>query len=225
MKRTVLIVTTCLLLLLSGFMSKTSPCQYQGIEVSFPELIQQVDSSVVHIMIASNGTVHGVGSGFLVKENVILTAAHVIKKFEYYKGDFFFICVEGGTQFMSRICCVDENHDFSFIKIEDCNLAPLCLGDSNSLDVGENIFVIGTPFGLTNFNSVSCGIVSGLNREVMGERCFQVDTAVNPGNSGGPVFNMQGEVVGIAFAAILSGNNIGYILPINIVDFSLADNL
>src|SRR5262249_36508996 len=124
----------------------------------------------------------------------------------------------------------DRNHDLAVIKIDSSGLTPATLGDSRSLQVGQKVFAIGNPFGLSG--TMTRGIISSI-RPVNGpsgdtiDEAIQTDAAINPGNSGGPLLNSRGEVIGIN-AMILTGGaeqsaGIGFAIPINTAKAVLND--
>jgi serine protease Do len=134
----------------------------------------------------------GVGSGFIISaDGYVMTNAHVIDG-----ADDVYVTLNDKREFKAKVIGADRNTDVALVKIEGSNLPRLRLGDSNKLRVGEWVIAIGSPFGLDN--TVTAGIVSAKARDT-GEYLplIQTDVAVNPGNSGGPLINMRGEVVGI----------------------------
>lgn len=134
----------------------------------------------------------GVGSGFVISaDGYVLTNAHVVEG-----ADEVYVTLTDKREFKAKIIGVDKRTDVSVVKIEGSNLPRLAIGDPNRLRVGEWVIAIGSPFGLEN--TVTAGIISAKARDT-GEYLplIQTDVAVNPGNSGGPLINMRGEVVGI----------------------------
>lgn len=134
----------------------------------------------------------GVGSGFIISaDGFILTNAHVVDG-----ADDVYVTMTDKREFKAKIIGVDKRTDVAVVKIEGTNLPRLTMGDPNKLRVGEWVIAIGSPFGLDN--TVTAGIISAKARDT-GEYLplIQTDVAVNPGNSGGPLINMRGEVVGI----------------------------
>ncbi len=138
--------------------------------------------------------VRGQGSGFIVSEDgVILTNAHVIKDAQEVT-----VKLTDRREFPAKVLGSDPRTDVAVLKIEARNLPTLKLGNSQELRVGEWVLAIGSPFGFEN--SVSAGVVSAKGRALPDDSFvpfIQTDVAVNPGNSGGPLFNARGEVVGI----------------------------
>ncbi len=134
----------------------------------------------------------GVGSGFIISsDGYVLTNAHVVEG-----ADEVFVTLTDKREFKAKIIGSDRRTDVALVKIEGSNLPRLTMGDSSKLRVGEWVIAIGSPFGLEN--TVTAGIVSANSRDT-GDYLplIQTDVAVNPGNSGGPLINMRGEVVGI----------------------------
>ena len=136
----------------------------------------------------------GEGSGFIVSpDGYILTNAHVVAD-----ADEVTVKTTDRREYPAKVVGVDEASDVAVIKIEAKNLPTVRLGDPSKLRPGEWVVAIGSPFGFEN--SVTAGIVSATSRAMPGGNYtpfIQTDVAVNPGNSGGPLFNLNGEVVGI----------------------------
>lgn len=134
------------------------------------------------------------GSGFIVSaDGYILTNAHVVED-----ADEVTVRLTDQREFKAKVVGSDRRSDIALLKISAKDLPVVNIGDSSKLEVGEWVVAIGSPFGFTN--SVSQGIVSAKGRSLPGEDIvpfIQTDVPVNPGNSGGPLFNMNGEVVGI----------------------------
>ena len=136
----------------------------------------------------------GTGSGFIVSsDGLILTNAHVVDG-----ADELRIRLTDNREFTGKVLGLDKKTDIAVVKIDAKDLPVLKIGSSESLKVGEWVAAIGSPFGL--HNTVTAGIVSAKSRQLPSDQYvpfIQTDVAVNPGNSGGPLFNMQGEVVGL----------------------------
>jgi len=134
----------------------------------------------------------GVGSGFIISaDGFVMTNAHVVDG-----ADEVYVTLTDKREYKAKIIGADKRTDVALVKIEGTNLPRLAMGDSNKIRVGEWVIAIGSPFGLDN--TVTAGIVSAKARDT-GEYLplIQTDVAVNPGNSGGPLINMRGEVIGI----------------------------
>ncbi len=142
----------------------------------------------------SEEAVHSGGSGFIISpDGYILTNAHVVDN-----ADEVMVKLTDRREFKAKVIGADPRADIALLKINAGNLPVAPIGDPRQLQVGEWVLAIGSPFGFEN--SVTAGIVSAKNRSLPDNDYvpfIQTDAAVNPGNSGGPLFNMKGEVVGI----------------------------
>src|SRR5215510_14158712 len=138
----------------------------------------------------------GVGSGFIVSpKGYILTNEHVIEG-----ATRITVGLQSGEKFRGRVIGIDDETDVAIIKIDTPrDLPTVTLGDSNSAQVGDWVLAIGSPFGLDQ--TVTAGIISKKERETSPgnsfQRFLQTDAAINRGNSGGPLVNMRGEVIGV----------------------------
>ncbi len=158
------------------------------------------------------------GQGFgiiLDTDGYIVTNAHVVADADGVK-----VVLYNGDEYTATIIGSDTKSDIAVLKINASNLTPAKLGNSDQLEIGEDVIAIGNPGGLSN--SVSKGIVSGLNRTVetnlgASMECIQTDAAINPGNSGGALVNEYGYVVGINSSKIAATDyeGIGFAIPIN----------
>ncbi len=158
----------------------------------------------------------GLGSGFIISEDgYILTAAHVVKD-----ADNILVRLSDRRELEAKVIGVDERTDVALIKIDAKDLPTAHIGDSDKLQVGEWVLAIGAPFGFEY--SATQGIVSALGRNLPSESYvpfIQTDVAVNPGSSGGPLINGDGEVVGINSQIFSrSGGYMGlsFAIPINV---------
>jgi len=154
------------------------------------------------------------GSGFIISnDGYIVTNNHVIEK-----ADEINVKLYNGKEYKAKKIGRDPLTDLALLKIdvENADLKPLKLGDSDSLEVGEWVLAIGNPFGLES--SYTAGIISAKGRD-LGEGPYdnflQTDASINPGNSGGPLVNLKGEVIGINTAIIASGQGLGFAVPVN----------
>ena len=154
----------------------------------------------------------GVGSGFFISSNgYILTNNHVITH-----SNGIYVTLTNGKEYKAKVIGADPLTDIALIKIDIHNATPLPIGNSNDLKKGQWVLAIGSPFGLDS--TVTAGIVSAINRNTGDYLPFiQTDVPVNPGNSGGPLINLSGEVVGINSQIISeSGGFMGISLAIPI---------
>jgi putative serine protease PepD len=168
------------------------------------------------------------GTGFVVDGNGnIATAAHVVDG-----ASSITVTFQDGTTRTAKLLGKDDATDVAVIKVDSSglNLHPLELGSSAALGVGDPLAVIGDPFGYDR--SISTGIVSGLDRTIQAPNGFtvahaiQTDAAMNPGNSGGPVFTADGKVIGIADQIATGGSasantGVGFLVPIDLVKAEL----
>jgi len=155
------------------------------------------------------------GSGFIVSEDgFILTNAHVVAE-----ADEIVVRLEDNREFEAEVIGTDKDSDVGVLRIDAENLPTVELGDSDKLKVGQWVLAIGSPFGLEH--TATQGIVSALNRSLPNDTYtpfIQTDVAVNPGNSGGPLFNGEGEVVGInsqIFSRTGGYMGLSFAVPIN----------
>src|SRR5215471_4505741 len=167
----------------------------------------------------------GQGSGFVIdKDGHILTNYHVVAEARQVK-----VTLHNRKSYSATIVGTDPAHDLAVIQIKAPDLVPAVLGDSRNLQVGQKVYAIGNPFGLSG--TMTRGIVSSIRpvREPNGamiDEAIQTDAAINPGNSGGPLMNWHGEVIGINTMILSSvGQNagIGFAIPINTAKAVLND--
>ncbi|CAM3819775.1 HtrA protease/chaperone protein OS=Castellaniella defragrans (strain DSM / CCUG 39792 / 65Phen)OX=1437824 GN=BN940_05451 PE=3 SV=1 [Castellaniella denitrificans] len=154
----------------------------------------------------------GIGSGFVISaDGYILTNNHVVDN-----SNGIFVTMTNGKEYKAKVIGTDARTDIALIKIDASGLKPIPIGDSDKLRKGQWVLAIGSPFGLDS--TVTAGIVSAINRDTGDYLPFiQTDVAVNPGNSGGPLINLQGQVVGINSQIISrSGGFMGISLAIPI---------
>jgi len=157
------------------------------------------------------------GSGFIIdKKGLVVTNNHVIQEAED-----IFVTVNGSTEYKAKVIGTDPYMDLALLKIEsDKDFKPVSFGNSNKARVGDWVIAIGNPFGFGG--TVTSGIISSRNRDIGLTRYddfIQTDASINQGNSGGPLFNLDGEVVGINTAIIAPGSSgsigIGFAIPSN----------
>jgi len=167
----------------------------------------------------------GIGSGFVYDGNGhILTNNHVVENAEKISVTFY-----DGVEAPAKVVGTDKESDVAVIKVDNTSYPALPKGDSAKVKVGELVMAVGSPFELSQ--SVTTGIISALERNAVGinnyESFIQTDAPINRGNSGGPLVNMNGEVIGIN-SAIVSGSSgndgIGFAIPIKMA-LSVADML
>ncbi len=165
----------------------------------------------------------GMGTGVILsRQGYILTNQHIAKS----ANSKITVTLENGLEVQGKTVWIEGNLDLAIIKIEAENLTPAVLGDSDSLRIGESVIAIGNPLGLEFQRTVTGGMISGLNRSITFEEnkntifmedLIQTDASINSGNSGGPLINADGEVIGINTVKITSAEGIGFALPINVI--------
>jgi len=172
----------------------------------------------------------GGGSGFIVySDGYILTSAHVVGDAEAE----YTIVVEPTKKYPAKIVSRDPISDIAVLKIEAEHLPYLELGDSDKIELGEEVVAVGNALGEFH-DTVSAGIVSGMSRSITAfsgltarsaqlRGLIQTDAAINPGNSGGPLVNIEGKVIGINTAVVMGAQNIGFAIPINYAKKDLAE--
>lgn len=199
----------------------------------FSNTLENVTKSVVGIskikntgtaIMDSNATQKlGLGSGIIISDNgYILTNWHVA-------GDKYSSCyvtLENGEIYSGNIVWADTDLDLAIVKINGIGFDYVTLGDSDKNKLGQEVWAIGNPIGIEFQRTVTSGIISGLDRtikiedttgEAYMEDLIQTDASINSGNSGGPLINEDGEVIGINTVKIISAEGIGFAIPINII--------
>lgn len=170
------------------------------------------------------------GSGFIVsKDGLVLTNRHVASENDVE----YEVITSDDKKYSGKIFARDEINDIAILKIEGKNLPTINLGDSSSVEIGQQVIAFGNALGIFK-NTVSAGIISGLFRFITAQTpssgaeekmrgLIQTDAAINPGNSGGPLCDINGKAIGINTATILGAENIGFAIPINIAKRDLED--
>lgn len=164
--------------------------------------------------------VEGSGSGFIVSEDgYIMSNAHVVGE----KNNRVHVLLDDGSQAEGRVVWSAEALDLGLVKIDKKGLQPIELGDSDKVSIGQLAVAIGNPLGLDFQRTVTAGVISGLNRnigEVEGnymDGLIQTDASINSGNSGGPLLDKGGRVIGINSVKVASAEGIGFSIPINTI--------
>ncbi len=204
-----LVAIAMVLVILLVFSLTPATPEKPAVTTQFPNKIQEVLPSAVHIMCD-----RWQGSGVVISEDIIVTARHVID------GTNYTITLQNGAVLKGTQAISHKDYDIGFIKVEIpqglkdaarvCGqelLVPAKFGSIKDCVLGQPIFIIGSPFGKINFNNVTLGIISGLDRdwdelsnygEPYGWKvAFTSDAGAHPGNSGGPIFTMDGIVRGL----------------------------
>jgi S1-C subfamily serine protease len=221
-----------------------SPPQYES-NISYEQAIidatKLASPSVVSIIVSKNLPIYevvfpqnvqngtelrevGAGSGFIVSaDGLILTNKHVVSDSE---ADYT-VLANDGQKYKAKVLALDPVQDLAIVKIEDskAQFQPIKIGDSSGLQLGQTVIAIGNALGQFS-NTVSVGIVSGLQRTILASDkpgglsevlagIIQTDAAINQGNSGGPLLNLKGEVIGINTAIAEDAQSVGFAIPIN----------
>jgi len=192
--------------------------------------VKKISPSVVSITTTTNVqdvfgrtlSQEGGGTGFIItSDGLIATNKHVASDMNAQYSVF----TSDGKEYKAKVQAVDSFNDFAVLKIEATGLPVVDLGDSDNIDVGQWVIAIGNALGEFQ-NTVTVGVVSAKNRKITasggGESeqlngLIQTDAAVNPGNSGGPLSNLKGQVIGITTAVAGGAESIGFAIPINVV--------
>jgi hypothetical protein len=176
-----------------------------------PAIAKGANGAIVTIITADNDKPIAQGTGFLVSaDGVIVTNYHLIET-----GNVAIVKFPDDTAFpVDGVLAADKVRDLAIIKIHGKTFRTLALGDSDDIQVGEEVVAIGNPLSLES--TVSNGIISGVRTsKEQGGKFLQTTAPISPGSSGGPLFNMRGEVVGINTMYLEGGENLNFAIPVN----------
>ncbi len=216
----------------SKFNSTSTTFQKQSIveeESTVIDVVENSSPSVVSIIVQSlvfdpfnvpSSSKEGIGTGFIVDPTgIIVTNSHVVND----SGDYSVVLNDGTTYEVKQIHR-DPTNDLAILEVDARGLNALELGDSDALKVGQKAIAIGNALGQYS-NTVTLGVVSGIARQITAggfgtpektyEDVIQTDAAVNPGNSGGPLLNLSGQVIGINVATSMGADNISFAIASN----------
>ncbi len=213
----------------SGIFTSTTEVSVTGSELSATQIYELACEQVVGINLSvTTSNVFGqststacVGTGFVISEDgYILTCYHVVEYAMRYGYDIS-VLLHDETEYPAELVGYDEDGDLAVLKINVSGMNPVTIGSSGDLKVGETIYAVGNPLGELTY-TMTDGIVSALNREISTDissslYVFQINAAVNSGNSGGPVYDTRGMVVGIVDAkyADTGVEGLSFALPID----------
>lgn len=208
--------------------------------LTIPEIVKKASPSVVSIAVMSadlntqgggvSQTSSKIGTGFIVDSmGIIVTNQHVVSDLSAQ----YQIVTQDNKTYKPKAIIRDDVSDIALIILDAKDMPALTMGDSDALEAGETVIAIGTPLGEFP-GSVTVGVISGLGRSVTTgggfwgktkeyQNVIQTDAAVNPGNSGGPLLGLSGNVIGVNFATTSSAENISFALPINLIKMKLAE--
>ena len=183
-------------------------------ELSVREQVARIGEAVVQVRTPS-----GLGSGFFIsEEGYLITNFHVIEGETQISVEVYHRRggqLERRSYREVRIVALNKFRDLALLKVEDAGaprFTAVYLGESDALAVGERVFAIGSPMGLER--TVTEGIISTKTREMRGDLYLQTTAQINQGNSGGPLFNLRGEVVGVTNMKINFGEGLGFAIPV-----------
>lgn len=187
------------------------------------DVIEEVNPSVVSIAVDVSDDEQALGAGIIISAaGYVVTNAHVMENAKKIT-----LQLPSGETFAANLVGVDEKTDIALLKVKNpINLEAGHFGDSDAIRVGNQVFAIGNPFGLGN--SVSLGIISAKERDIdkgAYDNFLQTDAAINQGNSGGPLFNMDGKIIGMSTAIFSEdGKNVGvgFATPSNVVKWVVS---
>ncbi|MBI5421255.1 MAG: trypsin-like peptidase domain-containing protein [Parcubacteria group bacterium] len=218
----------------SVIISKDVPVleQYYATPLNNDPLFQDFFGGQVQIPQVRQGGVErkevGGGSGFIISsDGLIVTNKHVVSD----PNASYIILLNDGKRFPAKVLAKDAQQDMAVLKIEASGLPTLSLGDSDTVRIGQTAIAIGNSLGEFR-NTASTGIISGLARTITAggggivetlQGVIQTDAAINQGNSGGPLLNLRGEVIGVNAAIAQGAQSVGFAIPINKVKRAIED--
>jgi len=222
-----------LIVFIIAIIGVTPPIAKSDCTEPIPELFQRVSSSVVSIVSLAmdpfkiaNQVSKAIGSGFIINnEGLVLTNSHVV-----FGRQVIVVTLHDGRKIEAELLGAYPISDLALIRIRvpSERYPTAVLGNSDSIRIGEDVIAIGNPFGLEQ--TLTRGVISGINRIMPGSPqltlpFIQTDASINAGNSGGPLMNRCGEVIGINTSILAEAQNIGFSIPINVAKKFIPDLL
>ncbi|CAG7643640.1 hypothetical protein PAESOLCIP111_04516 [Paenibacillus solanacearum] len=196
---------------------------------SISEVVKRVSPSIVGIIgkqgdrngkVSDNRFSLAHGTGIIIDaDGLIVTNAHVVKDLKQ-----MIVVTSDGKQYAGQVMHSDEESDLALVSIAASGLQPATFAETAQVEVGETVVAIGTPISFALRNSVTVGVVSGMDRTLHSTyRLIQTDAAINPGNSGGALVNMNGEVIGINSLKLAAAgiDGLGFAIPADTVQYVL----
>ena len=184
------------------------------------EIAQTALASTVLIVIEDNIGRSSLGSGFVIGEGQIATNAHVVEGAS--SGTVKLVGSETAHA-IDSIPAIDRAHDLAIVEATGITASALSFGDSDTLQIGQSVYAAGNPQGLTG--TFSSGIISAIRSEgndLVTDTIIQMTTPVSPGSSGGPLLNVDGQVVGVVFSQVTRGQNLNFAIPVNFLKTLVA---
>lgn len=183
----------------------------------FSEAVQRVDPAVVTITVDEQA-----GSGFIVStEGHIVTNSHVV---EGVLGADVIVKLQNGESLKAQLTHTSASRDLAVVKVDRANLPIVQFASSEKLTAGQDVAAVGAPLGLEH--SVTRGVISALSRQIEGNTYLQIDAALNEGNSGGPIINDKGQVLGVAVRVATEAQNVGFAIPsLDVMNFLQANGV
>ncbi|MBZ9635674.1 trypsin-like peptidase domain-containing protein [Clostridium sp. FP1] len=215
-KITAISAGTAIITVISSDGSKTATCKVTVTnELTAKQIFGRYGDAVVSVEVSDeNHKLIANGSGFIVNSNgIVVTNFHVIKDCSYAN-----VTLQNGTKYdVKSVLNYNEKQDIAILQLSNStNLNIVKLGDSNTMEIGDNVVAIGSPEGYEN--SLSTGIISGINRKSDRGNDFQTTASISHGSSGGALFNVYGDIIGITYAGYDLAGDIGFVIPINEVN-------
>ncbi|MCB2298450.1 trypsin-like peptidase domain-containing protein [Clostridium tagluense] len=215
-KITAISAGTAIITVISSDGNKTATCKVTVTnELTAKQIFGKYGDAVVSVEVSDeNHKLIANGSGFIVNSNgVVVTNFHVIKDCSYAN-----VTLQNGTKYeVKSVLNYNEKQDIAILQLSNStNLNIVKLGDSNTMEIGDNVVAIGSPEGYEN--SLSTGIISGINRKSDRGNDFQTTASISHGSSGGALFNAYGDIIGITYAGYDLAGDIGFVIPINEVN-------